>query len=178
MISKDYLTKKAYHLRDEELKSILFDSVSTLCRMISATTKDDAVNFLITTIVIPIIRKQYNDFSCNQLDSCFESAAYGYYGSYTKITGQLILSFLNQKRVEIFKEEEEKERNEARSKNEKPILACTNGGNAVLLGLYYHENGMKEYSFQKRLNWVNSNLNCPNTGKPVNEVIKTYLKKK
>ena len=59
MITKEYINKPAYQLKDIELSSVLFDSVSVVCRMVVSTTKDEAVKWLIENIVLKIIRKQY-----------------------------------------------------------------------------------------------------------------------
>ena len=171
----EYLNQKSYTVNDELLYSCVYESLLQACRMIAPTSKSEHVRIIFDS-VLPAIRKFYNDFTMNNLASCFEAGSYGLYGSYTKINGAVVINWLMKKREELFREEEENERKQVNKiRNEKHLLTGNNGGYAVLLGLFYHENRLKPIPFDSRLKLVEEKGVCPHTQIPVMDVINKYV---
>lgn len=176
-MNPEYLNKKAIHLTDEQIFSCLNETLYQGLKMLSLQTKPEHARIVFDGI-ISIIRHRFNDFTMNQLESGIRAGIYGEYGDYTKMNPKTIMDWLNKKRLDVSAINEKTNKHEKWAK-ENHVIPLKYGGNAVILGLFYHEKGFKdesgnELSFQDRLKLIESGKKCPFTGKDIKSIIQSY----
>lgn len=173
----EFLDRKASQCTDEQIFICLNETVYNSLRILSLQSKPEHARIVIEGI-LPIIRNRFNNFTMNQLDSAIKSGSYGEFGDYTKMNPKTIMDWFNKKRVEISVNNERFSKDEKRA-SEDVIIPCKNGGEAVMLGLFYHERGFRlptsqEMSFNERLELIESGKPCPFTGGNIKSIIQNY----
>ena len=173
----EYLERKAYQCRNEEILSCLNETLYQGLKMLSLQTKPEHA-MIVFEGILPIIRNRFNDLTMNDLDSAIKTGTYGEYGDYTKMNPKTIMEWFNKKRLEVSANNEKFSKDEKRAK-ESQVIPTRHGGDAVILGLFYHEKGFKdksgnELSFQYRLSLIENGKRCPFTGEDIKSIIQSY----
>lgn len=173
----EFLDKKVSLLRDQDLFACIEETIYNALKMLTLQAKQEHSK-LVFDGILPIIRHRFNDFTVSQIDSAIKSGSYGEFGDYTKLNPKTILDWFSKKRVEISISNDRNSKDDRRHK-EDGIIPCKHGGDAILLGLLYHERGIKdsagnEISFKQRLQIIESGKKCPFTGGNVAIMVANY----
>jgi len=173
MMPVEFINQPANKLSDSQLFACLKDSLFQALQMLSLQSKPEHARIVFDGI-LHIIRKKFNNFNVDQLDTALQMGLYGNYGDFTRVNPKTILEWFSKRRLELSKENELREQYKNRSEDVDTLFSA-NGGKAVLLGLCYDSMGI-EMSFQERLKLVETDATCPKTGKRVMELINESVK--